>query len=85
MNVRRLTPKDAVEFRALRLFALRDTPSAFGSSYEEELEFSNSSIEARLTIKPDSGPFGAFKDEKLIALVTLGRGSMKKLSHRASI
>ena len=85
MYIRRLTPADAPAFQALRLFALEDAPSAFGSSYEEESRFSASTIEGRLALRPDRGPFGAFEGDKLVGLVALGRESMKKLSHKVTL
>ena len=85
MHIRRLTPADATAFQALRLAALIDTPSAFGSSYEEEKDFPASTIESRLAEKPDRGPFGAFEGEALVGLVALGREGMRKLAHKALI
>ena len=85
MHIRRLTPADAAAFQALRLDALREAPSAFGSSYEEESEFRAAVIEGRVAPKQDRGPFGAFKNEELIGLVALGRENFKKLSHKALI
>jgi RimJ/RimL family protein N-acetyltransferase len=85
MNIRRLTPEDAPAFQALRLFALQEAPSAFGSSYEEESAISPSTIEGRLAVKLDRGPFGAFEGGKLVGLVALGRESMKKLSHKVMV
>ena len=85
MTIRRLTPHDAASFQELRLLALKEEPSAFGSSYEEEVDFSASKIESRLAFKADQGPFGAFEDGRLIGLVALGREGMKKLSHKAMI
>ena len=85
MHIRRLTPTDADAFQALRLAALKDTPSAFGSSYDEEKDFPPSTIKSRLAEKPDRGPFGAFEGEALVGLVALGRESMRKLAHKALI
>ena len=85
MLIRRLTPADASAFQALRLAALKDTPSAFGSSYEEEKDFPASAIEGRLAIKPDDGAFGAFDNDTLVGLVALGREGMNKLAHKALI
>jgi RimJ/RimL family protein N-acetyltransferase len=85
MHIRRLTPADALAFQALRLAGLKEEPSAFGSSYEEEKDFSASIIESRLAVQPDRGPFGAFEGEALIGLVALGRESMHKLAHKALI
>ena len=85
MHIRRLTPADATAFQAFRLDALKDAPSAFGSSYEEEKDFPASIIEGRLAEKTDRGPFGAFEGESLIGLVALGRENMHKLTHKALI
>jgi RimJ/RimL family protein N-acetyltransferase len=85
MIIRRLSPSDANSFQALRLAGLRDTPSAFGSSYEEEKDFSASVIEGRLAPRNDQGPFGAFEQEVLVGLVALGRERMNKLAHKGLI
>jgi GNAT superfamily N-acetyltransferase len=85
MNFRRLTPADASAFQVLRLSALREVPSAFGSSYEEEKNSAACAIEDRLAVKTDRGVFGAFNAADLIGLVALGRESMHKLAHKAFI
>ena len=78
MQIRRLTPSDARAFQASRLRALQDAPSAFGSSYEEEREFSASVIEGRLALRADRGPFGAFVDSELVGLVALRARAMPR-------
>ena len=85
MHIRRLTPADASEFQALRLAGLLEAPYAFGSSYEEEKELAASTIEGRLTVRADRGPFGAFEKGTLIGLIGLGRENQTKLSHKAVI
>lgn len=85
MHIRRLTPTDSSEFQTLRLTGLKDEPASFGSSYEEEKDFSVSTIEGRLAIRPDRGPFGAFENESLIGVVALGREDRVKLKHKALI
>lgn len=85
MHIRRLAPDDASVFQALRLVALKEFPSAFGSSYEEEKDFSATEIESRLALKPDCGRFGAFEAEILVGLVALGRESKHKRAHKALI
>jgi hypothetical protein len=72
MPIRRLTPADASIFQVLRLAALREAPSAFGSSYEEEKDLPASTIEARLTVQVDRGPFGAFETKRWSALSAWG-------------
>lgn len=85
MLIRRLVPSDAAAFQALRLAALRDCPSAFSSSYEEECDTPLAVIEARLA--PDSGRdlFGAFDGAALGGIVGVGREQGRKLRHKASI
>ena len=85
MKIRRLTPADACAFQQLRLAALQEAPSAFGSSYEEEKLFPASIIEGRLAVKPDRGSFGAFENDALTGLVGLGRADMTRLAHKALI
>lgn len=85
MLIRRLAPPDAFAFHALRLAALRECPSAFSSSYEEECETPLTIIAARLA--PDSGRdvFGAFDGAELAGMVVIGREEARKLRHKASI
>jgi ribosomal protein S18 acetylase RimI-like enzyme len=85
MHLRRLTPEDATSFQALRLAALQEAPTAFGSSFEEERDFPASTIEGRLAIKADRGAFGAFEGENLVGVVALGRESMRNLAHKGVI
>jgi RimJ/RimL family protein N-acetyltransferase len=85
MHIRRLTPSDALAYQALRLAALRDTPSAFGSSHEEERDRPGAEIEARLVGAGDSGVFGAFEADALVGLAGLRREGMKNLAHKARI
>ena len=85
MNIRRLTPLDAAAFQALRLAGLRDEPSAFGSSYEEERSESLADVERRLLPLADRGVFGAFEREQLVGVVALGREGMNKLAHKAFV
>lgn len=85
MLIRRLTPVDATVFQQLRLESLRESPEAFGSSYEEEAGQALSAIEARLNPKIDRGVFGAFVGDRLMGLVGLGRENLRKLSHKAFV
>ncbi|BCL77343.1 N-acetyltransferase [Jeongeupia sp. HS-3] len=82
-TIRRLIPTDAPRYQALRLSALRDAPSAFGSSYEAEKDHPIATIEARLAPAPDRGLFGAFDGDELVGTAGLGRESMLKLRHKA--
>jgi RimJ/RimL family protein N-acetyltransferase len=85
MHIRRLTPADAAAFQELRLAALQQSPTAFGSSYEEEREYSQAFIEDRLAGRPDRGTFGAFEGTELVGLIALGRERQRKLEHKGLI
>jgi ribosomal protein S18 acetylase RimI-like enzyme len=85
MNIRLLTPADVIAFQALQLRALQESPTAFGSSFDEEKDSSPSVIESRLTSEVDRGIFGAFDEAELIGMVALARENMQKLSHKGFI
>ena len=85
MLIRRLISADAAAFQALRLFALRECPTAFSSSYEEECATPLSVIEGYFA--PASGRhfFGVFDGEQLAGMIGVGRETMHKVRHKASI
>ena len=83
MHVRPLLPEDAGEYQALRLRGLAEAPSAFASSYEEEVSTPIAEIAARLQPKDSGAIFGAFAESNLVGLAGVNRESMKKLSHKA--
>lgn len=78
-------PADAAAYRMLRLTGLREEPTAFASSYEEEQAYPLSKYEGWLAAPPDRGAFGAFEGEELVGIVTLGRESHRHLAHKAQI
>lgn len=85
MHLRRLTPADAAAYQALRLDALRECPTAFSSSYEDECGTPLATIGAHMA--PDSGRhrFGAFDGDMLAGVVGVGRESALKLQHKGFI
>ena len=83
--VRKLTAADAAAFQSLRLQSLRECPSSFASSYEEECEQTLSSIAERLAPRSDRAVFGAFLGDVLAGFVGLCRDSPRKLAHKAYI
>ncbi|MFY9315099.1 MAG: GNAT family N-acetyltransferase [Burkholderiales bacterium] len=85
MLIRRLAPPDSTALQALRLAALRDVPSAFHASYDEEKDLPISATEEQLKIATDRGVFGAFEDAVLVGIVALGRQGMRKLQHKAFV
>ena len=85
MQVRRLTPDDAQIYRQVRLRALREEPTAFSSSYDEERDLPEAVTADRLRALPDRGTFGAFDEDRLVGIVTLAREDRAKLRHRGMI
>ena len=83
--IRRLAPADAAAFLELRLFALRESPSAFGSSYEEECDMPLDSVAASLAPGSGRNMFGAFYEDQLVGMVGVGRATRLKERHKASI
>lgn len=85
MHVRRITSNDAADYHSLRLEGLREAPSAFTASFDEESTTPLSEIARRLA--PGSGRdyLGVFDEETLIAIARVDRDSSPKQRHRAHI
>jgi GNAT superfamily N-acetyltransferase len=85
MLTRLLSSPDAAAYRALRLEGLREAPSAFTASYDEEAATPLSEVERRLA--PGSGRIylGVFDGDALIAIARVDRDSSPKQRHRAHI
>ena len=83
MLVRPLTPDDAREFQSLRLLGLRECPTAFASSFEEECGVALPSVAECLGLRNDRAVFGAFDGHDLVGLVGLKREDLRKLAHKA--
>lgn len=84
-EIRWLNPSDASAFQTLRLAGLRASPSAFGSSYEEEKDRALALIEARLAPSPDQGVLGAFAGGQLVGMLGIRRQDGLKTRHRMAL
>ena len=82
MLIRRLVCSDAVAYQDLRLAALRDCPSAFSSSYEEECDTPLAEIAAHMAPDSRRKRVGAFDGERLVGLVAVGRETGQKVGHK---
>lgn len=85
IKIREVNPADAREFQVLRLEALRECPSAFASSYEEENETPIATVAERLADAPDRFVVGAWLEADLVGMLGLRRERARKLSHKAFI
>ena len=70
MHLRKIAVEDATLVRTLRLLGLQESPTAFGSSYEEELERPLEFTANRIAENLARGDFiiGAFDNEKLVGV-----------------
>jgi RimJ/RimL family protein N-acetyltransferase len=83
MQVRQLNGADAEEYRRLRLEGLRDTPTAFGSSYEESEHRPLEEYARRLEPTERTAVFGAFDHGALVGTVGVYRETGLKERHKA--
>ncbi len=85
MQVRILKPSDASAYWELRLAALRESPEAFATSYEEAIRRANAieEVEKNLSESEDKFTIGAFDHEnRLVGVVTFYRERALKLRHK---
>lgn len=85
MRIRVLVPDDAETFQDLRLQGLQTSPTAFSSSYAEEVERPIQAVAQRLGAE-GSYVFGAFaEDGQLVGVTGLYRERRMKSHHKAFI
>lgn len=86
LDIRILSKDDAPAYHRLRLEGLREAPTAFGSSYKEEVGFSPAQVEARLTANlPHIATFGAFLDGVLVGIATHVGNTRLKTRHKSGL
>jgi ribosomal protein S18 acetylase RimI-like enzyme len=86
VTIRMLGPADAAAFKSLRLRGLRESPEAFGSTYEEEADRPIEEAGERLARGPDDAVYGAVDDDgALVGVAGLHRPGNRKGRHRAGI
>ena len=84
MQNRELTKSDALEYRTVRLRALKEHPMAFSSSYDEQRDWPLEIFAERLSETPGSGDsfiLGCFADAKLIGTIGFFREREPKCAH----
>ena len=82
IEIRRLTPTDSADvsrYRDIRLEALRDSPEAFGSSFEAESAQPASWFADRLG---SSTILGAFRGSELVAIAGFAVQQAQKRAHK---
>lgn len=89
MEIKFLQEKDALSYKELRLYSLKESPFSFSDSYEDQKNKSLSDFQNEI-IKIDnpleSFTLGAFNNEnQLIGFVKFKRDGRSKARHRASL
>ena len=85
MRITQLTRDDAAAYQDLRLYSLQESPEAFGSSFDEEVNRPLEIVANRIK-DPANHVFGAFSEEdQLIGMVTLRWEQREKSIHKAAI
>ena len=87
MDIRKLTVADTEAFWDLRLRGLRDSPEAFGSSYEESVTTPRASVVQRMQNESTAGDnfiLGAFEGP-LVGVVGFYRNQRIKDRHKGTI
>jgi len=76
---------DAEQFRALRLFALQESPTAFSADYQVNLNQPMSFWEGRLTFDEYGMIFPAEHNSQVIGMTGIRQGESPKTKHGAYI
>jgi RimJ/RimL family protein N-acetyltransferase len=79
IEIRRLASDDAAAYRNLRLAALRDSPEAFGSTFERESTQPLAWFRDRLG---ERQVFGAFRSSELLGMAGFARREGEKEKHK---
>ena len=72
-SIRELSDSNWLEYKAIRLRSLQDSPDSFGSTYEREALFQTEQWKARLRVSPsihDAVAFAAIVGESYVGLLS---------------
>jgi ribosomal protein S18 acetylase RimI-like enzyme len=79
VEIRRMMPADAAQYREIRLEGLKCSPQAFGSTYETESVQPSSRFSERLA---SSAVFGAFRGAELLGIAGFAVRNGVKEAHK---
>lgn len=77
---------DVADYRAIRLAALKDSPDAFGSTYEAEVGLSTEAFAERLATTIVLGAYaGTGSDARIVGMVGFKQQTIAKLAHKGFV
>jgi RimJ/RimL family protein N-acetyltransferase len=79
ISIRRLTPGDAALYRSIRLAGLKETPEAFGSTFETEVAKPLAWFFGRLS---GSVIFGGFRESRILGTAGFAMRNEEKEAHK---
>lgn len=78
-----LEANDVADYRAIRLAALKDSPDAFGSTYEAEAGLATEAFAERLATTIVLGAYaGTGSDARIVGMVGFKQQTIAKLAHK---
>jgi RimJ/RimL family protein N-acetyltransferase len=86
MRVRRLEPTEVALLHSFRLRGLKESPEAFGATYEEESTMSEEAVRSRFSCTDENFVVGAFDEEgRLLGIAGFFREKRLKARHKGVI
>lgn len=85
MEIRSLAAADAAAYRALRIEAIADSPSAIWPTHDEEASRTEQEIAARIARTGMQVAFGAFGETGLAGIAGLRREPLEQVRHKATL
>jgi RimJ/RimL family protein N-acetyltransferase len=85
VSVRLLDPHDVEQFKAMRLLAVDNAPTAIWSTRQEEMARSIEEVANRIRSTPTQAVFGAFEGEVLVGVTGIRREPLFQVSHKATV
>ncbi|QNB15955.1 GNAT family N-acetyltransferase [Paraburkholderia tropica] len=85
ITVRTLDAHDAEQFKALRLLAVDNSPTAIWPTRQEEMARSIAEIVGRIRSTRTQAVFGAFEVDVLVGFTGIRREPLSQVSHKATI
>ncbi|WP_371866490.1 GNAT family N-acetyltransferase [Duganella alba] len=83
--IRPLDEDDGAAFKALRLTAIAESPTAIWPTAEEEAARTPDAVRARIAQTASQAVFGAFHGAELVGIAGLRRETLAQVAHKASV